>query len=152
MMKLVYAGLLFLFGGFALWAGLRVSGEVRKGRGWPTVQGKISERRLETAAQLRSRAYEPRATYTYVVDGVSYTNDQVYLMKGTSGTARSMQALLDGLPETVTVHYDPSQPSRSYLIVNPRSTSWIMVGAAALALLLGLAQLLMYWHQRKPGS
>ncbi len=148
-MKLLYAGLFFLFGFAGLWAGLRVSSEVRKGKSWPTVPGKVLSRRLEVAPQLRNPQYEPRAEYRYEVDGKPYTSEQVYLVKGTSGSARRMQKVLDGLPDEVKVHYDPADPARAYLLVNAPSTSWIMVGAGSFAILLGLAQLLMFWHKRQ---
>lgn len=152
MMKLVYAAVFLAIGGLAIWAGMHVSGAIGEGAGWPTTDGTVGEKRLEAAPQLRSRSWEPRAKYTYTVDGKSYTSDQVYQLKGTGGTNRSMQALLDGLPATVKVHYDPKDPSRAYLVANPRSTSWLYVGVGVLAILIGLGLLLAWWGKRGAAS
>jgi hypothetical protein len=149
MTKLIYAAVFLAVGVLAIVSGMRLKGDIGEGSGWPTVEGKVGEKRLDTAPQLRSRSFEPKARYTYQVDGKTYTSEQVYQIKGTGGTARSMQAVLDRLPETVKVHYDPKDPARAYLLKNSGSVPWVYYGAGALAILMGLASLLMYWNSRR---
>lgn len=151
-MKFVYAGLFLLFGVAALWAAFRVSGDIKRARGWPTTQGKILERRVGDAMATRTPNYIPYVKYTYVVDGKTFTNDQVYLIKRTGHRLDKTQALVDGLPDPVAVHYNPKDPAEAYLLVNPTTTSWLLVGFGALAILMGLGQLLIIWSKKSGAS
>ncbi|HVV88704.1 MAG TPA: DUF3592 domain-containing protein [Kofleriaceae bacterium] len=146
--SIVIAVLCFAFGGLALWGGLRVSGDVKKHRDWPTVPGKILERRVGEPMGTRGRSFLPYVKYTYTVDGKEYTNDQVYLIRRTGGLHDKMQQLVDGLPDPVPVHYDPKDPSQSFLLVNPSSTQWILIAFAVFAIFVGLAQLLILWNKQ----
>lgn len=148
-MKFLYAALFLGFGALALWGAFRVSGDIRKGRSWPTTPGKILERRVGEPMGTRNRSFLPYVKYTYVVDGKEHTNDQVYLIRRSGGMHDRMQRLVDGLPDPVPVHYDPKDPSQSFLLVNPTSTSWTLVAFGALAILMGLAQLLIIWSKRQ---
>ena len=148
----IIAALFLGFGSLALWGALRVTGDVKKNRGWPTTPGKVLERRVGEPMGTRGRSFIPVVKYTYSVDGKEYTNDQVYLIRRTGGIHDKMQELVDSFPDPVPVHYNPKNPAESYLIVNPSSTSWILVGFGALALLMGLGQLLMIWSKKSGGS
>jgi hypothetical protein len=148
--KYLIAALFLAFGALALWGAFRVSSDIKKGRSWPTTPGKVLERRVGEPMGTRGRTFLPVVKYSYVVDGKEYTNDQVYLIKRSGGMHDKMQRLVDSFPDPVPVHYDPANPASSYLISNPTSTSWLLVGFGALALLLGLAQLLMIWGKTQP--
>ena len=149
MTKYLIAAALLAFGALALWGAFRVSSDIRRGRAWPTVSGKILERRVGEPMGTKNRSFLPYVKYTYVVDGKTYTNDQVYLIRRSGGMFTSMQKLVDSFPDPVPVHYDPKDPSSSYLISNPTSTSWMLVGFAALAILMGLGQLLIIWSKKQ---
>lgn len=129
-------------GMLALWMARRVSRDIRKGREWPAVPGKILERRVGDAMG-QGRTYMPHVKYTYSVAGREYTNDQVYLIRRTGNLADVIQRLVDGLPDPVPVRYDPNDPTQSYLLVNPMSTVWIVLGFGVLALVMGLLQVLV---------
>lgn len=149
----IIAALFLGFGALALWGAFRVSGDIKRGRSWPTTQGKVLERRVgEPMGTSRGRSFIPVVKYTYVVDGKEYTNDQVYLIKRSGGMHDKMQKLVDSFPDPVPVHYNPKNPAESYLISNPTSTSWLLVGFGALALLLGLGQLLIIWSKKSGAS
>lgn len=141
--RMALALLTLAAGGVALWMAFYVSREVRAGRDWPTVPGKILERKVGEPMGTRGRSYLPYVRYTYRVDGREFTNDQVYLIRRTGGLADEMQKLVDGLPDPVPVHYDPEDPQRAYLLVNPMGTFWILIAFGAGALLLGGLQLLV---------
>lgn len=149
MIKYLYAALFLGFGALALWGAFRVSSDIRRGRSWPTTPGKILERRVGEPMGTKNRSFLPYVKYTYVVDGKSYTNDQVYLIRRSGGMASSMQKLVDSFPDPVPVHYDPKDPASSYLISNPTSTSWTLVAFGALAILMGLGQLLIIWSKKQ---
>lgn len=124
--------------------GRHVLGKIRAERSWPTVAGKILERGVG-GAMGGGRTYMPHAKYTYAVGGKDYTNDQVYLIRRTGGLKDKMRALVEGLPDPVPVHYDPEDPTRSYLLTNPMSTVWILLGFGVLTILWALGQLLVLW-------
>jgi hypothetical protein len=130
-------------GAVALWMAFYVSREVRNGRDWPTVPGKILERRVGEPMGTRGRSYLPYVKYAYRVAGRDYVNDQVYLIRRTGGLADKMQELVDGLPDPVPVHYAPDDPQRAYLIANSMGIFWILIAFGAGALLLGALQLLV---------
>ena len=93
--------------------------------------------RLESYAGRRA-AY---VKYTYTVDGKSYTNDQVYSIRGTGGLADKVRRLVNDLPDPVPVFHDPKNPEASYLLLNPTGTGWI---AGTLGVIAGLLGLLMF--------
>ena len=140
--RLAFAALFFIAGGIALWMAFYVGGEIKQKRDWPTVPGKILERRVGEPMG-KGRMYLPHVKYSYEVGGKRFTNDQVYLIRRTGGTHDEIKKLVDELPDPVPVHYDAANPAESYLIVNPTGTKWILVAFGALALLMGLAQLLV---------
>ncbi|MBA3540676.1 MAG: DUF3592 domain-containing protein [Deltaproteobacteria bacterium] len=141
MKRVAFAVLTLVAGAVALWAAFYIAGEVRRNRDWPTVPGKILERGVGEPMSGRGRSYLPHVTYAYAVDGKPYVNDQVYLIRRTGGTSDEMQALVDRLPDPVPVHYDPAQPSSSYLLVNSMTTFWILVVFGSLVLVVGVLQL-----------
>ena len=138
----LFAALFFLFGGTALYMGFYVGGEIREKRDWPTVPGKILERRVGEAISAK-RSYMPYVKYQYDVGGKHFINDQVYLIKRTGGLRDKIQKLVDELPDPVPVHYNPKNPGDSFLLVNPTGTKWLLVVAGAFGILMGLAQLLV---------
>lgn len=135
----VYAILTLLAGALALYLAFHVSGEIRAKRDWPTVEGKVLERRLEGGGRPARKI--PRVTYEYVVDGVTYRNDQVHLIRDTTGDTRDMQQLIDGIPDRVPVHYDPRDPKQAYLRANSMAWFYILLPVGILLLLIGLVLL-----------
>ncbi len=142
MKRYVYAALFLLSGAVAIYMAFYVGGEIAEKRDWPTVPGKILERRVGEAMTAK-RTFMPHVKYQYDVDGKHYINDQVYLIKRTGDLEDKIKKLVDDLPDPVPVHYNPKNPGDSFLLVNPTGTKWILVGVGALALLMGLAQLLV---------
>jgi Protein of unknown function (DUF3592) len=140
-MGFVYASLFGAFGVLALWGARYVNREIRRVRGWATVPGRILERGV--GEPMSNRTFMPHVVYTYEVDGVAFTNDQVYLIRRTSNLKRAIEKLVEGLPNPVPVHYDPASPGSSYLLKNPRATVWMLRAFGALALLLSLMQLII---------
>ena len=140
--SLLYAALTLAFGALALWGARRVSRDIRLGREWPTVPGWILERGVGEPINAGNRSYMAHVQCKCTIDGADYDNDQVYLIRRTGRRSDVIQRLVDELPNPVPVHYDPGDPSSSYLVVNPLSTYWILLFFGIGALLLGLLQLL----------
>ena len=88
---------------------------------WPTVPGVVldSEIKIHRRTSSRggsSRTYQPYVTYEYRVKDQAYVSDQLGFGNATygSGKAHDILALYpQGAP--VTVHYDPTDPSKAVL-------------------------------------
>ena len=144
-----YPLLTIFFGVVGLWIARYGYARVREARDWPTVQGHILERGVGEPMGS-GRAYLPYARYVYSVGDVDYTNDQVYLIRGTGGLADSMYRLVDGLPDPVPVHYDPAQPARSYLLSQPMGTLRIAAVFGVVVTAAGLLMLLVALFSTTP--
>ena len=135
---LFLALLTLFFSGVAFYIASYASRKIRRECTWPTVPGEILERGVGKQMGGRGRNYLPHVKYTYSVGGAEYTNDQVYLIRGTGNLHDTIQRLVDGLPNPVPVHYNPADPSRSYLLINGMGIAWIAFFFGVFALLLGL--------------
>lgn len=148
MKRLAIAILFVVMGGVAIYIAMRVSSAIRDGKDWPTVPGKILERRVGERMGTRSQNFIPYVKYAYTVNGHAYVNDQVYLIKRTGNLEDKVKELVDGLPDPVPVHYNPDAPGDAYLLVNPMTTYWLTLGLGIFGILVGLAQLLVWWTKR----
>ena len=136
-------GLLFLFfSALAFWAARYFSRELRRTRDWPTVPGRILERGVGEPMGS-GRTYMPRVRYAYRVDGKEYTGDQVYVIRRTGNLPDAVQKLVDSLPDPLTVHYNPRDPTQTWLIANPWGMFWLLLAVGLLALFLGVGQILV---------
>jgi len=146
--RLLIALLFVVMGGVALYIAFYVSSEIRRGKDWPTTPGKILERRVGERMATRGPNFLPYVKYSYTVDGTSYVNDQVYLIRKTGDLEDKIKKLVDALPDPVPVHYNPKQPSEAYLIINPMQTFWITLCVGILGIVLGLMQLFVIWMKK----
>lgn len=144
--RMLYGLLTLAVAGVALYLAFHMSSEIREKGDWPTTQGKVLERGTGDRVGTRPNSVRARVRYQYTVEGTSFTNDQVHLIAGTGGDARDMQALAESLPDPVTVHYNPSAPSQSYLIKNSMTYFWILL---PVGILLGLIALVMLLGAKK---
>jgi hypothetical protein len=136
-----YALLTIAMGAVSLWMARHIFTRVRGARGWPTVPGAIVERGVGGPMGTPGRSYLPRVKYTYAVAGTQYTSDQVYTVGRVGGSVAWVRRLVDGLPDPVPVHYDPRDPTRSYLLVNPAWPVWVLVVFGGVLLVVGLLKL-----------
>ena len=124
---------------FAFWFALRLSSEIRAKRDWPTTPGRILERGV--GKLIAHNSYLAHVKYAYRVGEKEHTNDQVYLIRQTGQPSKTVQRLVDGLPDPVPVRYDAGNPADSYLIANSMALFWILLGVGILALLVAIMQL-----------
>lgn len=133
------AGLFIL--GFGLW---RLARGART-RGWATVPGTVltSNTIARRVKRLRSEddpedlpdtqiLYLPEVKYTYTVGGREYTGDHVRLFElqvSNQEAARSVAARYP-LGASVTVHYNPADPSQAVLEPGPGGSVWMILAAA----------------------
>ena len=136
------AVLTIIFGAAILWAARHLSNTIRERSAWSSVPGTLLER--DAGERGVGSLYEPRVRYVYSVAEQDYSNDQFYLVGRTySRRRRPIQALLDRLEPQVIVHYDPADPSRSYLVKNPRWHTWLPYVFGSSALILGIMELVV---------
>lgn len=95
----------------------------------------------------RTISYRPIIQYSYSVNGRKYTNDNIYT--GSSQASYSQPSDAENIirrfnrGEEVVIHYDPKEPSSSYLIRDESFwTEYLIIGAALLASFLVLTSAL----------
>lgn len=133
------------FGAVALSMGIKVSRESARTRSWPTVPGRVLAKSVGRTIG-RGPAQALRVKYAYTVDGKELESERVHPL-GEVGYPDA-QAKIDALPDPVPVHYDPKDPSRSFLLPMPRSTTWIAVVFGAVVLAVSILSLLVEVAQR----
>jgi uncharacterized protein DUF3592 len=112
-----------------------------------TTRGKVLDRELAAMPGVsregrwgKGGGYLPKVTYTYVVDGVTYTSDRWgYAMEGLK---RSLaEQTLAAVPDEVDVYYDPKSPQEAYLHTNTPRLGYGLVAGGAVGLLAAIAAL-----------
>lgn len=135
--------IMLLLGAVMVLAGAGLAFNSYKVRSWPTVQGTLVERGIqqtETASASRAGSRtEVTATYTYQVDGKTFTGHRVHANTALY-SQEDAQAFADALPQSPTVYVNPADPTDALLF--PTSYVWagVAVGGGLLMLLLGLAK------------
>jgi hypothetical protein len=113
-------------------------------RGWPVASGKITERTVgrstTTGASRPGRYFEPQVTYSYSVDGKPYTGHRIGPATAAYDEDKAKQVVKE-LPDTVEVHYNPSDPADAYLSPAAYGLAVIALVAGAVCLLAGVGLL-----------
>ncbi|QIF01471.1 DUF3592 domain-containing protein [Roseimicrobium sp. ORNL1] len=144
--------LLFILAGL----GLLVLGVVRYREGkasnsWTEVPAKVESADMgRTKNKTAGSRYHAHVTYTYEVQGVSYTSRRVGLAGQESGSENHAQSLLKQYPvgSTVKAYYDPTRPEKAVLIRGVGSSVWtvfvvglVFLGMGGYLTLRGLTRL-----------
>ena len=134
----VVNAVLALFGGGLLFIGIRSRRAAQASRAWSSTQGTVDSSQVITSGSNRSRWYKAQVTYTFTVNGQSYTSDKVFFGDARSSSMAKEQRVVDrykaGAP--VEVFYSPQQPQEAVL---ERRTG----GTTLVYLILGSVLLLM---------
>ena len=131
---LVYLAFAALSFGAAGWYHRRVYAKSK----WPTTLGKLVERGV---ARAPNGYFTAVVKYRFVVGGKEHDGDTLWALATTTRRQAVMRQIVDKLPDPVTVHYDPADPQRSFLVVNPRGYFWLLIGVGALAALMSVVWL-----------
>lgn len=120
--------------------GTRALLEARASQAWPSIEGRITESRVEVnskrVAGRRRTDRDAVIRYDYVVDGRALQGDAV-----TVGgiEADDADAMVERYPvgRSVAVHYDPSDPTRAALEVGVLPRHYAFPAASVLGLAIG---------------
>jgi Protein of unknown function (DUF3592) len=140
-----------LIGTVGVWAGVKQLGNRVALNKWPTTKGKVIERGTYQpfipAAGPPGFRYAPLVKYVYQVAGKEFTNDRIRpkrIQLPQHNTKEWAQKKANSFADEVTVHYNPEDPSESFLVQTSRAMLFIVCVASSLAILLGLLFLLVF--------
>jgi hypothetical protein len=132
---------ILLIGAVAVVASVTLMSASRKARGWPVVTGRIVERSVgpstTTGASRPGRYFEPRVT----VGGKPYQGHRIAMTTEAFDEGKARRAV-DALPDSVEVHYDPSNPADAVLQPSAIGMSILILVFGAIAVLVGGGMLL----------
>lgn len=117
-------------------------------RAWPAVTGVVVQSRVEG-----TRAFHPMVVYEYSVDSTHFRDSTVLQQPSFGGRRRRKEVAeteshLYAPGQEVAVHYDPADPSQSYLV---RLLHWSDYGRTATGGIffgIGISFLLLAWFGR----
>ena len=116
-------------------------------RAWPTTTGVIRAAALKTAFAKPNMApwFSPFVCYSYRVDGADYTADTWKgRMRYSSGSPKYAEGVVARYPagQTVTVHYDPTDPGMGILELGNHDGAGV---ALTVGIVFGLVGALFLW-------
>ena len=133
----------------AIAAGVGYVRAARRMRGFAVARGRVVGREVTTLPTCDRRegvwgsggGSMPKVTYTYEVDGRTYTSDRwSYAYKGLKRAVA--QRMADAVPDEVDVHYNPADPAEAYLETNSATAGVLITGLGVLMGLGGLVGVL----------
>lgn len=145
-MEAIFSGIFGLVIGFVgVWAGwtaLRSRAALNR---WGTTQGKVIERGTyqPSIATLSQGAfcYSPLIKYVYHVGPQEFVGDCIHpkrIQQPEHNTQEWAQKRADSFTDDVLVHFNPEDPSESFLVQTPKIKLYLLIGASCMALLYGL--------------
>jgi Protein of unknown function (DUF3592) len=125
--------------------GLVVSGwglfelkQARESSGWPSTPGTITRSAIHQVANNKENqpetTYYPHIQYRYAVFGKGYTADRIAFGSPSGGDQGQAQKIVDRYftGKTVTVYYDPDDPSVAVLNAGDRLQAHVMIAAGVM--------------------
>jgi len=130
---------------FALWKAWKRIESAKASTAWPTVRGTV------TAAEQKKVMFrkQPKVTYTYVVNGTSYTSQRISFAAGSP--PRETDAILSRYPvgQEVTVAHAPDNPAEATLETGSnRQVTMEMRVLLICFVLIVVTQVLSYYFRR----
>ena len=151
MERIISAAFSFLIGSVGLWAGFKQLRNRTKLDIWPTTRGRVIERgTFQTdmpALGPPAFRHSPLVKYVYQVSGKEFINDSIRpkrIQLPQHNTKKWAQKKAESFPDEVSVHYNPEDPSESFLLQTSRLMLYVVVVSACLAILFGLLFLLVF--------
>ena len=114
----------------------------RRASRWPSLIGRVKEKRLEIASSGGNPgvSYTPIITYSYEVNGETFTSNEYHPSRMRPGYSKEKaQKILDAVGETITVHYNPTKPADAYLFPYPRWVTFCVIPITLFGILWALS-------------
>lgn len=150
MERIISSAFSFLIGAVGFWVGFYQLRNRAKLNHWPTTPGRVIERRTFQPAvpALGPPAFRhaPLVRYLYRVAGQEFINDRIRpkrIQQPQHNTKKWALKKAAAFPDEVTVHYNPEDPSESFLVQTSKGTLYIVIGASSVAILFGVFFLLL---------
>lgn len=157
MKSLIFGSLFVVVGAGILWVDHASRAQSSAARSWPTTTGTVTRSEVNRGVNISDRnvSYTPIVSYSYTVNGRSYTGDQIDATRGGLRTRirETAEERVRPYPAgaAVAVHYDPSGPGNAMLETNATSSRlFIVLAALFLAvgmMIIALPRLLAGWWQ-----
>ena len=151
MERIISGAFSLLIGTVGLWAGFKQLRNRTKLNQWPTTKGKVIERGTYQpfipAAGPPAFRHSPLVKYVYQVSGKEFINDSIRpkrIQLPQHNTKKWAQRMAESFPDEVSVHYNPEDPSESFLAQTRKVMLYIVIGASCLAIMFGLLFLLVF--------
>jgi hypothetical protein len=151
MEHILSAAFSFLIGTVGLWAGFKQLRNRTRLNAWPTTRGRVIERGTFQpdipALGPPAFRHSPLVKYVYQVANKEFTNDRIRpkrIQQPQHNTKKWAQKTAESFPDEVSVHYNPDDPSESFLVQTSRAMLYIVLAASCLAILFGLLFLLVF--------
>jgi hypothetical protein len=151
MERIISAAFSFLIGTVGLWAGFKQLRNRTKLNTWPMTKGRVIERGTfqPDIPALGPPAFRhaPLVKYVYKIGGKEFTNDRIRpkrIQQPQHNTKKWAEKRAESFADEVTVHYNPEDPSESFLVQTSKAMLYIVIGSSCLAILFGLLFLLVF--------
>lgn len=138
-METIFAGsFALLIGIVGLWTGFRQLRNRKLLDRWPITSGQVIERGVfepQVPAGTPAYKYAPLIRYNYEVNGRRFVNNYIHpkrIQLPRHSTRTWAQKRADEIPDEVVVHYNPADPSESFLFQTPARLLHTVVVASIL--------------------
>jgi hypothetical protein len=144
------AAFALLLGVVLLWTGLKQLRNRAALDRWPITKGRVIERGtyqpyIPTAGPPAFR-HSPLVKYVYRVAEKEFVSDRIRpkrIQQPQHNTKAWAQRAANKFPDEVDVHYNPEDPSESFLVQTPKSLLYTLIGGSCVALLFAAMLLLI---------
>ncbi len=151
-MENLIAGIFGLVLGLAgLWTGIKGLESRTLADRWHTTKGRVVERGIYQPDQPMLSApafrYAPLVRYRYEVGGKEFLSHCIlprHIQLPRHNTKKWAQKQADSYPDEPLVHYNPAEPSESYLTNASRTALYVVLICSMIAMLLGCLFLLKF--------
>jgi hypothetical protein len=146
----VILGIIFISigAGLGYW-GYSVYQKGNESKNWPTVTGQVIEsevkketttRKVSDGRKRTTTSFRANVIYRYEVNGTSYISKQITSLDYSFGDSAQAREITAKYPKgkTVTVFYNTLDPEQAFLEPGISKGSYILMGAGAVCLVLGL--------------
>ena len=145
-MEAIFSGIFgLLIGLIGLWAGSKALKSRAVLDRWKTTQGKVVERGTyqPSIATLSNSAYcySPLVKYAYQAEGRDFVGDCIHpkrIQLPEHNTKEWAQNRAEAFADDVLVHYNPEDPTESFLVQTPKFKLYLLIAASCFALLFGM--------------